>query len=38
MVLQTEKEKDTVTGKPSELSKAARPAPHCIAATAAMKK
>jgi len=38
MVLQAEKEKETVTGKSSELNKAPRPAPHCITTAAAKKK
>lgn len=38
MVLQAEKEKETVTGKSSELKKEPRPAPHCITTAAAKKK
>lgn len=38
MALQAEKEKETVTGKLSELSKAARPSPRCITTTPSKKK
>jgi len=38
MVLQIEKEKETITGKSSKLSKAARPPPQCITTTATKKK
>jgi len=37
-ILQAEMEKETIIGKSSELSKAARPAPHCMRATATKKK
>ena len=38
MVLHIEKEKETITGKSSKLSKAARPPPQCITTTATKKK